>query len=108
MIIPRQHAGSLEDLSSETRAEIMELTVRSMQVLTAVYHPDGFNLGMNLGKAAGAGIQDHIHLHIVPRWEGDTNFMSAVGEIRVLPEALDETHHRLIEGWRNLFNSPTE
>jgi ATP adenylyltransferase len=108
MIIPHQHAGGLDVLSSETRAEIMELTVRSMQVLTAIYHPDGFNIGMNIGKAAGAGIQDHIHLHIVPRWEGDTNFMSAVGEIRVLPEALDDTHNRLIEGWRTLFNLPKE
>lgn len=108
MIIPKQHASSLGDLSSETRSEMMELTVRAMEVLASIYHPDGFNVGMNIGKAAGAGIQDHIHLHIVPRWEGDTNFMSAVGEVRVLPEGLDDTHNRLIEGWRILFTSQTE
>ncbi len=108
MIIPQKHASTLDELTAETRAEIMELTVLSMQVLTTVYHPDGYNLGMNIGKAAGAGIQDHIHLHIVPRWEGDTNFMSSVGEVRVLPEALDDTHNRLIQGWRMLFNLPKE
>ncbi len=103
MIIPNQHTGILDDLGSQTLNEIMELSVKITQVLNALYHPEGFNLGMNIGKAAGAGIADHVHLHIVPRWNGDTNFMSSVGETRVLPESLDQTLYRVIQMWEKLI-----
>lgn len=91
LIAPRSHAGTLESLSTEARGELMELAARSMEVLGELYHPDGFNLGINQGRAAGAGIPDHIHLHVVPRWSGDHNFMSAVGDTRVISIDLDRT-----------------
>ena len=77
----------------------MELSARAIQVLQALYAPQGYNLGMNIGNAAGAGISEHVHLHVVPRWVGDTNFMSAVSQTRVLPELLEETYHRVREAW---------
>jgi ATP adenylyltransferase len=102
MIVPYDHQPSVEQLDIETRSEIMELTARAIQVLREVYHPDGFNLGANIGSAAGAGVAEHIHFHVVPRWPGDTNFMSAVGDTRVLPEALEITYQRLLEAWKQL------
>jgi ATP adenylyltransferase len=99
MTVPYAHVATLEELDSETRAELMELSVIAMQVLRKVYHPHGFNLGMNIGDAGGAGITEHIHMHVVPRWIGDTNFMSALGETRVLPEMLDETYRRVCTAW---------
>jgi len=95
MVIPFLHQPSLEGLDSEIRAEMMELTTRCMTVLRAVYNPQGFNVGVNTGEAAGAGVKEHVHIHIVPRWMGDTNFMSAVGDTRVLPEALEDTYTRV-------------
>jgi ATP adenylyltransferase len=86
MIAPRRHVGSLTEASAEELSETMSLARRTEQVLAEVYHPDGVNLGMNLGRPAGAGVADHIHLHVVPRWVGDTNFMTVVGETRVIPE----------------------
>jgi ATP adenylyltransferase len=77
----------------------MELSARAIQVLQVLYSPQGYNLGMNIGNAAGAGISEHVHLHVVPRWVGDTNFMSAVSQTRVLPELLEETYHRVREAW---------
>ena len=99
MIVPYVHQPSLEMLDSETRAEIMDLSAQAIQVLQALYTPQGFNLGMNIGNAAGAGVTEHVHLHVVPRWVGDTNFMSSVSQTRVLPELLAETFRRVKEAW---------
>ncbi len=78
----------------------MELTNLSLRVLRLVYHPQGFNLGVNMGEAAGAGIADHVHLHVVPRWGGDTNFMSSVGGTRVLPESVEDSYIRILRFWK--------
>jgi ATP adenylyltransferase len=99
MIVPFVHQPSLELLDLETRAEMMELAARAIRVLQAEYHPEGFNLGMNIGEAAGAGIADHVHMHVVPRWKGDTNFMSTLSETRVLPETLEDTYERVKKRW---------
>jgi ATP adenylyltransferase len=95
LVAPRRHVSDLSLLSKEEQAELMSLVALGMKALSEEYSPQGFNVGMNLGKAAGAGIEDHLHLHIVPRWNGDTNFMTAVQTTRVLPESLPETHARL-------------
>jgi len=99
MVLPFQHVPKLDDIDSAARAEMMELINDSVNVLTKVYRPGGFNLGANLGEAAGAGIEEHLHLHVMPRWVGDTNFISAVGETRVLPETLEETWQRVKAAW---------
>lgn len=99
MVVPNVHKPSLEDLNAEDRAEMMELSTECIQVLRGVYHPEGFNVGINIGEPAGAGIADHVHLHVVPRWMGDTNFMSSLGQTRVLPELLEDTYGRVREGW---------
>ncbi len=101
MVVPYQHCDALECLDNQTRAEMMELTTRAVAVLKQVYHPQGFNLGMNLGAAGGAGIAEHLHMHIVPRWQGDANFVSVIGGTRVVPEALEVTYQRLSEAWPN-------
>jgi ATP adenylyltransferase len=95
MVIPFQHVSSLEELDPITRAEMMELTSQCITVLKTIYRPQGFNVGVNIGEAAGAGVLGHVHIHIVPRWKGDTNFMSSVGGVRVLPEALEATYQRV-------------
>jgi ATP adenylyltransferase len=95
MVIPNTHMASLENLDAPTLAELMQLTNRGLAVLRKAYHPDGFNIGVNLGQAAGAGIAEHVHIHVVPRWNADTNFMPIVGETRVIPEMLDQTYERL-------------
>ena len=100
MIVPFAHQPSLEMLDEATRAEMMELMTRAVEVLRLVYRPQGFNLGANIGELAGAGIADHVHLHVVPRWAGDTNFMTALGDTRVIPESLEETYRRVREGWQ--------
>lgn len=95
MVVPYVHAATLEELDAETVAEMMALAQLSMQVLREAYQPQGFNVGMNVGAVAGAGVADHIHLHIVPRWSADTNYMTTVGEMRIIPEWLDQTYERL-------------
>jgi len=102
MIIPARHVSLLENLTAEESNEIFRLTGISVSIMKEVMHPDGFNVGMNLGKAAGAGVDDHIHVHIVPRWSGDTNFISVVGEIRVIPEDVNQTWERLVPHFRNI------
>jgi ATP adenylyltransferase len=99
MVVPFEHQPSLELLNPATRAEMMELATRAIEILRTEYNPQGFNVGINIGEAAGAGIAAHVHLHIVPRWLGDTNFMSSLGHTRVLPETLEVTYHRLTRGW---------
>jgi ATP adenylyltransferase len=95
MVAPYAHLSSVTEASSEQTAEMMELAKRSIRAITGIYRPDGFNLGMNLGQMAGAGVRDHFHLHVVPRWAGDSNFMTITGETRVLPEELQTTFKRL-------------
>jgi ATP adenylyltransferase len=95
MVAPYRHIASLEGLTEEERQEHFEIVSRSVKVLRQVFNPGGFNIGINLGKAAGAGIEDHFHTHIVPRWQGDTNFMPVLSEVKVLPEALADTYQKL-------------
>jgi ATP adenylyltransferase len=101
MLVPYQHVPALTDLPPETLAELMALAQRSEAVLQEAMHPQGYNLGINQGRAAGAGIADHIHMHVVPRWIGDTNFMPVLGDVRVLPQHLDETYALLRPGFED-------
>jgi ATP adenylyltransferase len=102
MVVPDRHVSRLTELDAAELNEIMLLTQAAERALNEVYHPHGFNVGLNLGKAAGAGVLHHLHMHVVPRWDGDTNFMSAVGETRVLPEELPMTAARLRPAFANL------
>ncbi len=95
MVAPNRHAGELDELSGDERCELMEVTTRTVQVLGEAMSPHGFNIGINLGRVAGAGVPGHLHVHVVPRWGGDTNFMPVVGETKVLPESLDDTAAKL-------------
>lgn len=100
MVLPLAHVARLDAVTPAVRAEMMELQTQAVAVLEAVYAPQGFNLGANLGAAAGAGIAEHLHLHIVPRWAGDTNFTATVGHTRVLSETLEDTWQRLHAAWK--------
>jgi ATP adenylyltransferase len=104
MVVPNAHRAALEELDAHTRAEMMELSNQAILILQAVYHPQGFNLGMNIGEVSGAGIADHIHMHIVPRWGGDTNFMTSLANTRVLPESLPDTYQRVRQSWEEVLN----
>jgi ATP adenylyltransferase len=95
MVAPYRHIGSLEELTEEERNEHFEMVGRSIKALKEAFNPSGFNIGANIGKVAGAGIADHFHSHIVPRWQGDTNFMTVLTDVRVLPQALAETYEIL-------------
>ncbi len=95
MIAPYAHLGELDRAGKDETDEMMDLTKRCQTALREVYHPQGFNMGMNLGRAAGAGIADHIHMHMMPRWAGDTNFITTLGETRVLSEDLPTTYRKL-------------
>ncbi len=103
MIVPNVHLSSLDEFSPATRGEMIELASQVMPVLRVLYHPDGFNVGINQGVAAGAGISEHLHLHVVPRWEGDTNFMSVVAQARVLPESMADSYERIRNEWNKRF-----
>lgn len=96
MAIPYRHVDTLEDLTPEELAEVMSLTVMGMRALRQVLHPEGFNMGANVGAVAGAGVKSHVHVHVVPRWQGDTNFMSVFADTRVIPQALSETYELLL------------
>jgi len=95
MVVPYLHTAEFDSLPKEISDDLMDLAKRSQTALREVYTPSGFNLGMNLGSAAGAGMPDHLHIHLLPRWSGDTNFMTTVGETRVLPESLETTYSKL-------------
>lgn len=99
MVVPRRHVGSLADLTDEEGSEVWSVLRHGVAALEAAYDPGGINLGANIGQAAGAGIPRHLHLHAVPRWTGDTNFMTAVAGVRVLPESLAVTWQRLHAAW---------
>jgi len=95
MIVPYRHTSDLAELADEETLEMMQLVQKSIQVLKEAFAPDAFNVGVNQGTAAGAGIADHIHMHIVPRWNGDTNFMPVFADVKVIPEALEKTYDKL-------------
>lgn len=95
MVVPFRHVSILKDVSLEERTELFGLVDRSVQVLTEAMHPDGFNIGMNIGKSAGAGIESHLHIHVVPRWPGDINFITVIGDIRVIPSDVFATAREL-------------
>jgi len=101
MVAPYEHTGDLANLDHAISAELMAFTQRSVHAIGRAYTPDGFNLGMNLGKVAGAGVPDHLHVHVLPRWSGDTNFMPIVAETKVLPESLGQTYERLAPYFRS-------
>jgi len=103
MVASFDHKSNLDDLNPTARAEMMELVSQCIVTLKQVYQPQAFTVGANIGVAAGAGVPGHIHLHIVPRWTGDTNFMSTVGEVRVLPEVVDETYKRIRTAWKEMY-----
>jgi len=99
MVVPYAHLDSLQTLPEDARNEMMDLTQKLEGVLRKLYNPDGINLGMNIGKAAGAGVAGHIHMHVLPRWAGDSSFMTTVSETRVLPEDLETTWERMTKEW---------
>jgi len=95
MIVPYRHSGDIHDLSDEEKLEMMDITQLCLKVLDEVMQPHGYNIGMNLGRVSGAGVLDHLHSHIVPRWNGDTNFMPVIGNTKVISEALDKSYDKL-------------
>jgi ATP adenylyltransferase len=99
MVAPYRHVGEFGDLDDEEALEVHRLASHGLGALSAVYQPQGYNLGWNLGRIAGAGVVDHVHLHAVPRWAGDTNFMPVLADVKVLPEHLSESRRRLADAW---------
>lgn len=104
MVVPFAHQPSLEVLDAPTRHELMELTARALTVLRRAYNAQAFNVGANIGEAAGAGVADHVHFHVLPRWTGDTNFMTTTAETRVIPEGLEDMYRRLRALWQEEDN----
>jgi ATP adenylyltransferase len=99
MVAPVRHVGDFSALSNEEALELHRLASEALEALAGLYAPDGYNLGWNLGRVAGAGVVDHVHLHVVPRWSGDTNFMPVLADVKVIPEHLAETRARLARDW---------
>ncbi len=107
MVLPYLHTNDFVSLAPDTLAELTDLTRRGVALLKQTHHPDGLNLGMNLGKVAGAGIDDHLHMHIVPRWNGDNNFMPVLGQTRMMPETLEQTYAKLKAPLKDYFEPPS-
>ena len=99
LALPYRHAADLDELHEDEAGELMALVTQARVALQRAFAPDGYNVGMNLGSAAGAGIPGHLHFHVVPRWAGDTNFMPVTGDVKVMPETLDQTKRRLVDAW---------
>jgi ATP adenylyltransferase len=99
LVAPLRHTGEFAELDEEEIVELHELAAKGIAALSSTYRPEGYNVGWNLGRVAGAGVLDHVHLHVVPRWGGDTNFMPVLADVKVLPEHLAETRRRLAEAW---------
>lgn len=106
MIAPFQHVGSIEQLDSETLGELMSQAQLALRAIGLALKPDGFNMGINQGKIAGAGFAEHVHLHVVPRWSGDTNFMPVLADIKVLPEHLENTYRKLKQALETILTRP--
>lgn len=104
MVVPYRHSGNILDLDTEENAELLQLIQMGVKALEQVMQPHGFNIGMNLGRVAGAGVEDHVHFHVVPRWNGDTNFMPIIGETKVVSEALEKSYRKLSKAIRDLTN----
>jgi ATP adenylyltransferase len=100
MIAPLEHGARYDLLDPATMAEMDSLLQRCLRALEGAFKPDGFNIGMNLGKVAGAGIADHLHLHVVPRWTGDSNFMPVIGETKVMPDSLESSYSKIVANWQ--------
>jgi ATP adenylyltransferase len=96
LVAPVRHVGTLESLSEDEMLDLLGMVRKSINALKELMNPEGFNVGLNLGKVAGAGVEEHLHFHIVPRWNGDTNYMTVVGEVRVIPEHIRETYKKLL------------
>ncbi len=105
MVVPYRHQSRLGDSTDEELHELMRTTDLSIRAQERAFRPEGFNVGLNLGRAAGAGIDDHLHIHIVPRWVGDTNFMPVLGDVKVIPEHLQATYQRLVDAFRALTDA---
>ena len=108
MVVPYRHVASLTDLTAVQRSDLFEVTATCEAVLRQALHPQGINIGLNLGSAAGAGIAEHLHIHLVPRWAGDTNYMTVVGELRVIPQTLEQTYALLVPHFQSLPPSPSQ
>ncbi len=102
MVAPVRHVGRVKKLKKQEMADLLQNLGQAIEILGEVFHPDGFNVGMNLGQVAGAGVLHHLHFHIVPRWQGDTNFMPALAECRVIPEHLNQTYQRMLPYFKKL------
>lgn len=107
MISPYRHVGTVEALTREEAEELFELVKITLRVMRKIYQPDGFNIGINIGRAAGAGVEAHVHVHVVPRWNGDANFMPVLGNTKVLPEDLDTTYQKLKKGFEDEMKKPS-
>ncbi len=106
LVAPVRHLSDLEALSRDETLDLLKMVREATGVLKKAMNPEGFNVGLNLGKVAGAGMEEHVHFHIVPRWNGDTNFMTVFGEVRVIPEHIEETHGRLLPHFKELKLAP--
>ena len=102
LIAPLKHVSTFEELLTEEKLDLMTMLEKSIDILKKVMNPGGFNVGLNMGKVAGAGVEDHIHFHVVPRWEGDTNYMSIFGEVRVIPEHIKDTYQKLLPFFKEI------